>query len=136
MTAAGSNSFEAVAREWLAKYRASWTPEHAERIERRFERDVFPWVGKRPIADITAPELLAALRRIESRGTLDTAHRALQNCGQVCRYAVATGRAQADPTPSLRGALAPQRRRTTRPSLSPKPWASCCGCCTPIRVRS
>tara|TARA_R110000822_G_scaffold49736_3_gene130483 strand:+ start:4128 stop:5348 length:1221 start_codon:yes stop_codon:yes gene_type:complete len=120
LTTIDSNSFEAVAREWLNKYRASWTPEHAERIERRFERDVFPWVGKRPIADITAPELLAALRRIESRGALDTAHRALQNCGQVFRYAVATGRAQADPTPSLRGALAPSKETHHAAVTEPK----------------
>lgn len=68
---------------------------------------VFPWLGGRPIAEISAPELLAMARRIEGKGALETAHRALQNCGQVFRYAVATGRAERDPTGDLRGALQP-----------------------------
>lgn len=77
------NSFEAVAREWYAKFSGEWVPSHGEKIIRRLERGLFPWIGKRPIAEITAPELLAVLRRIESRRALDTAHRAHQNCGQV-----------------------------------------------------
>lgn len=104
-----TNSFEAVAREWFSKYQPTWTPDHAEKIIRRLERDVFPWLGARPIAEITAPELLAVLRRIEERGALETAHRAHQNCGQVFRYAVATGRAERDPSGDLRGALPPTR---------------------------
>ncbi len=103
----GANSFEVVAREWYAKFSPSWAKSHASNIIRRLERDVFPWVGCRPIAEITAPQLLAVLRRIESRGAIETAHRAHQNCGQVFRYAVATGRAESDPSGSLRGALAP-----------------------------
>ena len=67
---------------------------------------MFPWLGKRPIAEIKAPELLSVLRRIESRGAVETAHRSMQNCSQVFRYAVATGRAERDPTGDLRGALA------------------------------
>lgn len=103
----GTNSFEAVALEWYAKFSKDWARSHAEKIHRRLERDIFPWIGKRPIAEIDAPTLLAVLRRIESRGALETAHRAHQNCGQVFRYAVATGRAQRDPSADLRGALAP-----------------------------
>ena len=99
------NSFEVVAREWFAKYRPGWSATHAGRTIKRLENDVFPWIGGRPIAEITAPEILSVLRRVESRGTLDTAHRAHQNCGQVFRYAVATGRAERDPTGDLRGAL-------------------------------
>ena len=102
-----ANSFEVVAREWYAKFAPNWAPTHADRIIRRFERDVFAWIGARPIADVSAPELLAVVRRIESRGALETAHRAQQNCGQVFRYAVATGRAQRDPSADLRGALPP-----------------------------
>jgi hypothetical protein len=64
-----------------------------------------PWLGAKPIRTITAPDLLTALRRLEDKGTLDTAHRTKQNCGQVFRYAIATGRADRDPTPDLRGAL-------------------------------
>jgi integrase len=117
---AEADTFEVVAREWHTKFSPTWTPEHGERIIRRFERDVFPWMGKRPIREITAPELLAALRRIESRGALDTAHRAHQNCGQVFRYAVATGRADRDPSGDLRGALPPVRDKHHASITDPK----------------
>jgi len=102
---ATENSFEAVAREWYAKHSKNWVPSHGEKIIRRFERDVFPWIGSLPIATITAPVLLTLLRRIEDRGALETVHRAHQNCGQVFRYAAATGRAERDPTGDLRGDL-------------------------------
>lgn len=102
-----ANSFEVVAREWYEKHAPNWVDHHGDRIIRRFERDIFPWIGGKPIADVTAPELLAVVRRIESRGALETAHRALGNCGQVFRYAVATGRATRDPSGDLRGALPP-----------------------------
>jgi integrase len=102
-----ANSFEVVAREWYSKYVSSWSEAHGERIIRRFERDVFPWIGGRPVADVAPSELLSVVRRIESRGALETAHRALANCGQVFRYAVATGRAERDPSGDLRGALPP-----------------------------
>lgn len=104
-----ANSFEVIAREWYAKNAASWTESHGARIIRRLERDIFPWIGSKAIADLTAPELLAIVRRIESRGALETAHRALQNCGQVLRYAVATGRAPRDISADLRGALPPAK---------------------------
>jgi integrase len=110
-TAAGSeraaNSFEVVAREWFAKQSPTWAPSHGSRIIDRLERDLFPWIGGRPIADITAKELLATVTRIADRGAVETAHRALQNCGQVFRYAIATGRAERNPAPDLRGALPP-----------------------------
>lgn len=80
---AGAESFEAVAREWHAKFSPGWVASHGDRILKRLENDLFPWLGKRPIAEIKAPELLAVLRRIESRGASETAHRAMQNCGQV-----------------------------------------------------
>lgn len=106
-----ANSFETVAREWFSKMLATWTPDHADKIIKRLERDVFPWMGDKPIADLTAPAVLTTIRRIEARGRLETAHRALQNCGQVFRYAVATGRAERDPTGDLRGALPPTREK-------------------------
>lgn len=101
------NSFEAVAREWHSKHMATWAPSHSEKLIRRLERDLFPWLGTRPVAEIIPREILSCVRRIEARGSLDTAHRALQNCGQILRYAVATGRADRDPTSDLRGALPP-----------------------------
>lgn len=102
-----ANSFELVAREWYEKFSANWVEAHGSRIIRRLERDIFPQIGGRPIAEITAPELLATVRRIEQRGALETAHRAMGNCGQVFRYAIATGRAVRDPSGDLRGALPP-----------------------------
>lgn len=109
--ASGADSFEAVTHEWHAKYKATWAESHSKRILRRLERDIFPWIGRRSIADIRAPELLDVLRRIERRGAVETAHRAKQNCGQVFRYAIATGRADRDPSADLRGALPPPKSR-------------------------
>ncbi len=111
LAVAGADSFEAIAREWHAKFSSRWVVGHSDRILRRFERDLFPWLGQRPVAAIRAPELLSVLRRIESRGAVETAHRAMQNCGQVFRYAIATGRADRDPTGDIRGALPPPRER-------------------------
>ena len=101
------NSFEIVAREWFSKHEPNWKENHSNKIIRRLEMDIFPWIGARPAGEILAPELLATIRRIESRGALETAHRALANCGQIFRYAVATGRAQRNPAADLRGALPP-----------------------------
>lgn len=101
------NSFEVIAREWFEKHSPNWATSHAYRILRRLEKNVFPWLGGRPIADIKAPELLTTIRRMENRDVLETAHRTLGTCGQVFRYAVVTGRAERDPTGDLRGALPP-----------------------------
>lgn len=115
-----ANSFEVVAREWFTKYSATWNASHGDRIIRRFERDIFPWIGDRPIAEVTAPELLTVVRRIENRGALETAHRALANCGQVFRYAVATGRCERDPSGDLRGALPPVKGKHLAATTEPK----------------
>ncbi len=115
-----ANSFETIAREWFAKFSENWVDTHSTKIIRRLERDLFPWLGARPINSITAPELLSALRRIESRGALETSHRAMQNCGQVFRYAVATGRAERDPTGDLRGALPPVKEKHHASIRDPK----------------
>jgi integrase len=115
-----ANSFEVVGREWFAKYASNWAANHAERIIRRFERDIFPWIGSRPIGELTAPELLAIVRRIENRGAVETAHRALANCGQVLRYAIATGRAERDLSGDLRGALPPVKGEHLAAITEPK----------------
>ena len=101
------NSFEIVAREWITKFSGQWSQVHATTIMDRLEKDVFPYMGQRPVIDIKSPELLAVLRRVESRGALDTAHRIRNHCGQVFRYAVATGRVERDPSRDLQGALPP-----------------------------
>ncbi|OPY67859.1 MAG: putative prophage CPS-53 integrase [Syntrophorhabdus sp. PtaU1.Bin050] len=100
-----TETFEVIAREWHTKFTPTWTTGHAHTIMSRLERDLFPWVGARPINDIKAPELLAVLRRVESRGALESAHRIRTIAGQVFRYAVATGRAERDPSGDLKGAL-------------------------------
>jgi len=102
-----ANSFELIAREWHTKQSATWGKKHASIVLRRLEQDIFPWLGSQPIASITPPQLLKALRQIEQRGANETAHRIMQVCGQVFRYAVATGKAETDPTRDLRGALSP-----------------------------
>lgn len=99
------NTFEAIAREWYSKQLRSWSPRQAVKVSGLFEKNLYPWIGKRPITEIKAIELLATLRRMEDRGAVETARQALQCCGQVFRYAIATGRAERDITPDLKGAL-------------------------------
>jgi len=108
---AGGNTFEAVAREWFEKFSPHWVEGYSSKVIRRLEICAFPWIGSIPISQIKAPDLLACLRRVEARGKLGTAHRALQVCGRVFRYAVATGRAERDPCSDLRGALPPKSEK-------------------------
>ena len=104
---ASENTFEAVAREWLAMQEKKLATATFAKAKWTFETLVFPWLGALPISNITAPDLLSVLRRIEARGAHETAHRTKARCGQVFRYAIATGRATRDPAADLRGALAP-----------------------------
>ncbi|MBA3671863.1 MAG: integrase arm-type DNA-binding domain-containing protein [Gemmatimonadaceae bacterium] len=107
-SAAGSDdSFEVVAREWLKKYAARWTEDYRDEILGRLELNVFPWLGAKCVRDISAPEVLATLRRIEERGANETAHRVRQISSQVFRYGIATGRTDRDVAANLRGALVP-----------------------------
>ena len=117
---AAENSLEVVAREWFQKMSPGWVDKHRVKIIQRLERDVFPWLGSRPVAELTAPEVLAVLRRIEERGAIETAHRALGDLSAICRYAVATGRALSDPCRDLRGALAPKVVRHFAAVTDPK----------------
>lgn len=114
------NTFEVIAREWFGKFAPGWAQNHSEKIIRRLERDIFPWLGKLPISEIKAPELLTALRRVENRGAIETAHRVLQNCGQIFRYAIATGRTERDPTIALRGAVPPSKVKHHSSIIEPK----------------
>lgn len=114
------NSFEVVAREWFERYKDSWVDHHGKKILARLENDIFPLIGGKAIGAVTAPELLEALRRIEARGAVETAHRALQNCGQIFRYAIATGRAERDTAADLRGALSPVKSTNFASITEPK----------------
>lgn len=109
-TKAAANTFESVAREWHANKIESWQTRTAKNVLDRLEKDIFPLIGKYPIADIKAPVVLDALRQIEKRGAVDMAKRQGQVCGQIFRYAIATGKAETDPLPSLRGALKPSAK--------------------------
>jgi integrase len=100
-------TFEGIAAEWLELQRKKFTAKTMLKAEWTFRDLLNPYIGSRPIKAITSPEILAVLRRLESRGKHETAHRTKQRAGQVFRYAIATGRAERDPTQDLRGALAP-----------------------------
>jgi integrase len=108
---AAANSFEVIAAEWFEKKSSGWVPKHSTKIIERLRRDVYPFLGSRPISEITAPEVLAMLRLIEERGAIETAYRALGDLSSIFRYAIATARATTNPCRDLRGALKP---RTTR----------------------
>lgn len=114
------NGFEIVAREWYAGKSHLWAASHAETVIGRLQLDVFPVLGARPVDEINAPELLKILRRIESRGALETAHRVRTICGQVFRYAIATGRAERDPAADLRDALKPYKKGHLAAITDPK----------------
>jgi integrase len=104
-TLKNANSFEAVAREWFEKRKHEWTPSTADAVLARLDKYVLPKLGPKPIADITSPEILAMLRVVEGRSALELARRLMQMVGQVFMYAIATGRAERNPVPDLRGAL-------------------------------
>lgn len=105
------NNFENLGREWHQQKLHTWRPEHAATILKRLEVNIFSQIGKRPIKDITPPELLAAVRKLEDEGKRDLAHRMMQHCGQIFRYAVATGRADLDLTQHLKGILQPAKTK-------------------------
>jgi integrase len=107
---AGSNTFEVLGHEWMATRGKEWTESYAFKVSSSLKRHAFPGIGAKPIAEITAPELLALLRAIENRGTVDMAHRISQHCSAIFRFAISTGRAVTDPVISLRGALSTVRQ--------------------------
>jgi integrase len=115
---AAANSFEAVAREWFAKFSTKWAESHSSKVLLRLDNDLIPWLGSRPIASIEADELLVTIRRVENRGALDTAHRCLGTSSQIFRYAIATSRARRNPAADLRGALPPVPDDNHFPSIT------------------
>ena len=113
-------TLEGVAREWVSNRSTSWAKSHSSAVIRRLERWVFPWLGSRPIGEVSAAELLAILRRIEERGRLETAHRVRGYCSQILRYAIATQRAERDVAADLRGALQSAIKRHRAAITEPK----------------
>ncbi len=115
------HTFEAVAREWYEKkHRTKVSENHAKRTLIRLEQDIFPWLGNRPISEIEAPELLEALRKVENRGAIETAHRIKQTCGQVFRYAISIGKAKHDIAADLKESLATYRPKHFATITDPK----------------
>ena len=102
---AGANTFEIVASEWMQHRSSNVTAGQQEKTLARLKKDVFPWLGNRPISEIEAPEILDVLRRIDNRGARYTAHRARNQISQIFRYGIATGRAKYDPAKDLIGAI-------------------------------
>ena len=115
-----TETVEVIAREWHEKFKSKWTEGHALKIMRSLERDVFPWIGTRPIKEIKAPELLTVLRRVESRGVLEGAHRIRGLCSMIFRYAVSTGRTERNPAQDLIGSLAPAKEKHLAAITEPK----------------
>lgn len=115
-----NNTFEAIAREWHAKFSERWEPKNAKKILTRMEKDIFPFIGFLPITDIKPKELLTTVRRIEARGAVEYAHRTMQYCGKVFRYAIATDRAERDISADLRGAIPPPKTKHYATILDPK----------------
>ncbi len=110
-----ANTFEAIAREWIAKKKPSWTINHLRRVERFMEADVFPKIGKHPIRNITAAQLLGVIKAIEDRGAENVALRVRQLLSAVFCYAVVTLRADADPAAALKGAICQPRVKHSKP---------------------
>lgn len=107
---ATANSFEAVAREWHEIMRPKWTPHHAKNVIESLEQDIFPAIGNRPIAELKAPKILDALRKIERRGAIDIAQRVRQRCGAVFAYAIGTGFAETNPVAAMKGIFLTRRK--------------------------
>lgn len=111
------NTFELVAMEWIERQKTKWSPSYAETTYRRLKRNIFSFTGSKPVNTITAPELLALLRKVEARGIIGTAHTLKNHCSCIMRYAIATGRAEREPAADLRGALMPHVKKH-RPVLT------------------
>lgn len=114
------NAFEVICREWFEKWRTTVEPAQYTKALARLEKNVFPWLGSRPIMEITAPEVLAVLRRVDERGARYSAHKIKSEISQAFRCAVATGRAERDPCPDLRGAIPPARGENFAAMTNPK----------------
>lgn len=105
------NTFETIAREWFAKFSTTWAESYSSKVLLRLEKHVFPWIGSKPIAEVSAPDILAILARLENAGTLETAHKLRGVLSRIFLYAIATARAENDPAHAVRGSLAPAEKR-------------------------
>jgi integrase len=116
----GETSFEAIARKWFAVRKPGWKDSHADVVLERLEKDIFPAIGSRQIGEVSSQELLALLLRIAARGAEETARRNRQVCGQIFRYAVASGLAERDVARDLDGALPASKKGRMAAVTDPK----------------
>ena len=114
---AASNSFAVLCHEWLQSREGQIAQAQIDKSQARLEKDVLPWIGKKPVSSLTAPDVLAVMRRIDARGARYTAHKVKSEISQIIRYAIATGRAERDPCPDLRGAI-PAPKETHRAAIT------------------
>lgn len=114
------NGFEVIAREWHTEFENTWVPSHAKHKLAQLKNDVFPFIGKMPIADITPEELLKVLRRVKDRGALDTAHRIQFDCKKIWVYAIVTSRAKSNPAIEIAGSLPPVKGKNHAALTNPK----------------
>lgn len=116
-----ANTFEVTAREWLGEWlgKRDWVPKYSVKVVAWMENDMFPWIGSTPVSELTAPDFLRVARRIEARGAIESAHRIMQNCSQILRHAIATGRAERNPVADLRGAVSPAPDRNHAAVVDP-----------------
>jgi len=119
-----ANSFERIALEWLAKHLPRWGARYSDRVLSILKRDILPWIGSKPISEITPPILLKVIRRIEERGAVQSAHRSLRICGQIFRYAVASAMIERDPSQDLKGALPPVKEKHLAAQTDPKQFGA------------
>ncbi len=113
-----ANSFEIVTEEWFAKHSMNWSASYGDQIMRRMEREIFPMIGDKAIADISSTQLSEAIHQIEQRGALTTAQRALADCGKIFVYAVATGQVESNPCSDLRSLLSPDKKKKSNSAIS------------------
>ncbi len=99
------NTFEGVATEWFAKFSTKWTSAHAERVWSRIKRDILPWLGQRPVADILPADVLETIKRVDARGARETAHRVRSDISVIMRYAISIGLVSRNPAPDTLGAI-------------------------------
>jgi len=123
-TLAAADTFRAVSEQWVVRKSESWSAIHLKNVTSKLQRDILPWLGNMPVSDIVPSDVLAVVRRVEARGAVETAHRVLSICGQIMRFAVASGVATHDVSQDLKGALTTRKKRHLSAAVTPQEAAA------------
>jgi integrase len=113
------NSFEIIARKWFKKNSSKWSAPHGKKILRRLEKDIFPWIGNDSISEISSLDLLSVFKRMESRGAIETANRAYQNCNHIFSYAINLRLIKNNPTNDLKNLIPPINKKSHASLIKP-----------------